>query len=185
MAPEAPLRRGLASRAARLALAATAACAVLVPLAFHWIGGHTLAWFDSLRLYAPERWMVEEALRGWRLPLWNPFVGGGMPLFADGIHGVLHPVSILVAWAGTDRGVDLLIGGYVTCAGLGAYALARELGASRSAAMMAAVVYGSSGFVLSMAGNLVFLAGLGSLPLCLAALRRVAADPGPAPLALA
>lgn len=180
------MRRGLAflrPHAGRAAIALATACAVLAPLAIHWLSGETLAWFDTLRLYAPQRWIVDEALRDFRLPLWNPFMGGGMPFLADGIHGVLHPVSILTAWLGTDRGADLLIAGYVLCAGLGALALARELGASLTAAALAAVVYGSSGFVLSMAGNLVFLAGLGSLPFCVAGLRRVASDPRPATLA--
>jgi hypothetical protein len=126
--------------------------------------------------------MVDEALRSFRLPLWNPFMGGGMPFLADGIHGALHPASLLVAWLGTDRGVDVLIGCYVACAGLGAFALARELGASSTGAAVAAVVYGNSGFVLSMAGNLVFLAGLGSLPFCVAGLRRCSANPRPGSL---
>jgi hypothetical protein len=31
-----------------------------------------IVWFDTGRLYAPERWLVDEALRAFRLPLWNP-----------------------------------------------------------------------------------------------------------------
>jgi hypothetical protein len=160
-----------------VAAPAALACAVLAPLAVHWLAGRTLVWFDTARLYAPQRWLVDEALRALRLPLWNPFMGGGMPLLADAIHGVLHPVSVLTAWLGTERSADVLIGGYVACAGLGAAMLARDLGASRSGAAVAAFAFGTSGFVLSMAGNLVFLAGAGSLPLCVAGLRRFAAEP--------
>lgn len=167
-----------------LAFPALVACAVLAPLAVHWLAGRTLAWFDTLSLYAPQRWIVDEALRAFRLPRWNPYMGAGMPFLADAIHGVLHPISVLAAWVGGERSVDLMIGGYVACAGLGALALARELGASRSGAALAAVVYGCSGFVLSMSGNLVFLAGAGSLPFCLAGLRRFAAEPRPGNLAL-
>jgi hypothetical protein len=162
---------------ARASYAALLACAVLAPLAVHWVAGRTLVWFDTMALYAPERWLVDEALRAFRLPLWNPFSGAGHPLFADAIHGVLHPVSILTAWLGTDRGADALIGGYVACAGLGGAVLARELGATRAGAVVAAVAYGASGYVLSMAGNLVFLAGAGSLPFLVAGLRRFAVEP--------
>ncbi|MBK9515877.1 MAG: hypothetical protein IPO09_00735 [Anaeromyxobacter sp.] len=172
------------ARARHLAFPLAVACAVLAPLAFHWAGGRTLAWFDTLRLYAPQRWLVDEALRSFRLPLWNPFMGAGVPFLADAIHGVLHPVSVLTAWLGTGRSADLLIGGHVACAGLGAALLTRDLGASRAGAAAAAFTYGLSGFVLSMAGNLVFLAGAGSLPFCLAGLRRFAAAPGPATLAM-
>jgi hypothetical protein len=157
-------------------------CAVLAPLAAHWIAGRTLVWFDTARLYAPQRWLVDEALRAFRLPLWNPFMGAGMPFLADAIHGVLHPVSVLTAWLGTDRSADVLIGGYVACTGLGAAMLARDMGASRSGAAASAFAFGTSGFVLSMAGNLVFLAGAGSLPFCVAGLRRFALEPRPAHL---
>ncbi|WP_242392760.1 YfhO family protein [Anaeromyxobacter oryzisoli] len=168
---------------ARAAAPAIVACAVLAPLAVHWLAGRTLVWFDTQRLYAPERWLVDEALRGFRLPLWNPFMSGGTPLFADGIHGVLHPVSVLTAWLGTGWSADLLVGGYVICAGLGAALLARDLGASRAGAAVAAFAFAMSGFVQSMAGNLVFLAGAGSLPFCVAGLRRFAVEPRPAQLA--
>jgi hypothetical protein len=173
--------RGLLSRAA---VPVVIACAVLAPLALHWLAGRTLVSFDTQMLYAPQRWIVDEALRAFRLPLWNPFMGAGMPFLADAIHGVLHPVSVMTAWLRTERSADLLIGGYVTCAGLGAALLARDLGASRAGAAVAAFAYGTSGFVLSMSGNLVFLAGAGSLPFCVAGLRRFAAAPRPANLAL-
>jgi hypothetical protein len=165
-------------------LGALLAGAVLAPLAAAWFAGQTVVWFDTARLYAPERWIVDEALRALRLPLWNPFVAAGMPLHADAIHGVLHPVSILAAALGTSRSADVLVGGHVACAAVGAAWLARELGASRGAAAVAAVAYGCSGFVLSMAGNLVFLAGAGSLPFCVAGLRRFAVAPGAGSLAL-
>lgn len=168
----------------RVAVPVAIACAVLAPLAIHWLAGRTLVWFDTRSLYAPQRWIVDEALQSFRLPLWNPFMGAGMPFLADAIHGVLHPVSILTAWLRTGRSADVLIGGYVTCAGLGAAVLARDLGASRAGAAAAAFAFGMSGFVLSMAGNLVFLAGAGSLPFCVAGLRRFAVDPGPGSLAL-
>jgi len=173
--------RPLVSRAAAPLLLAAA---VLAPLSVHWLAGQTLVCFDTQILYAPQRWLVDEALRAFRLPLWNPFMGAGAPFLADAIHGVLHPVSILTAWLHTDRSADLLIGGYVACAGLGAAWLARELGVSRAGAAAAAVSFAGSGYVLSMAGNLVFLAGAGSLPFCLAGLRRVAAEPRPGSLAL-
>ncbi len=170
-------------RIIRVTFPALVACAVLAPLAVHWLAGRTLVWFDTQTLYAPQRWIVDEALRAFRLPLWNPFMGAGMPFLADAIHGVLHPVSILTAWLRTGRSADVLIGGYVTCAGLGAALLARDLGASRAGAAVAAVAFATSGFVLSMADNLVFLAGAGSLPFCLAGLRRVAVDHRPSMLA--
>jgi hypothetical protein len=166
------------------ALVAAAAALALAPLAPHWLRGKTLAFYDTMSVYGPLRGLVDEALRGLRLPLWNPFSGTGLPLLADGIHGVLHPVSVLAAWLHAD-GVDLLIGAHLALAASGAMLLARELGATRTAALLAAAVYAGSGFVLSMAGGyLLYLAGAGSLPLAVAGLRRAAARPGPGALLL-
>jgi hypothetical protein len=162
----------LRTLATRAAVPAAIALAALLPLAAHWLSGRTLVWLDTQSLYAPQRWLVDEALRDLRLPLWNPHSGTGMPFFAEAMHGVLHPISVVVAWLGTSRSADLLIGGYVVAAALGAAWLARELGASWGAAALAALTYALSGFVLSMAGNLVFLAGAGSLPFCVAGLLR-------------
>jgi hypothetical protein len=172
----------LRALAAPALLPAAVLAAVLAPLAVHWLSGRTLVWFDTQRLFAPQRWLVDEALRSFRLPLWDPYMGLGVPVLADTIHGVLHPVSLLTAWLATDRSADLLVGGYVACAGLGGWLLARELGASPLGAAIAALAYANSGFVLSMIGNLVFLAGAGSLPFCVAGLRRFARAPGPASL---
>ena len=122
------------ARLTRLAFPTIVAAAVLAPLAVHWLAGRTLVWFDTQTLYAPQRWIVDEAIRAFCLPLWNPYMGAGMPFLADAIHGVLHPVSILTAWLATDRSADVLVAGHVACAGLGAALLASDLGASRAGA---------------------------------------------------
>lgn len=178
------LRGSRSALLGRAGVALVIGCAALAPLAVHWIAGRTVVSFDTQILFAPQRWIVEEALLAFRLPLWNPYMGAGMPLLADAIHGVLHPVSVAAAWLRTGRSMDVMIGGYVACAGLGAALLARDFGASRVAAAAAGFTYAGSGYVLSMSGNLVFLAGAGSLPLCVAGLRRVAVTPAPGNVAL-
>src|SRR5262245_52796904 len=71
--------------------------------------GHTLAWRDTSRLFAPMRSLITESLRAGRLPLWNPYEALGMPLFAQLLHSILHPWSILVAFVTKSDGMDLLI----------------------------------------------------------------------------
>jgi hypothetical protein len=136
--------------------------------------GHTLACFDSARLYAPLRALVSEALRAGRLPLWNPYEATGMPLFAQGLHGVLHPWSLLAAALAPGDGVDLMIVLHVATGALGAALLARALGLARIPAAMAGMAYGLSGYVLSMSDNLAFLAGSATAPWAIAALAGVA-----------
>jgi hypothetical protein len=177
MRPSAALRE-------RAAIGAVIVAAVLAPMTVHWLAGRTLVSFDTLRLFAPQRWLIDGALRELRLPLWNPYSGTGVPLFADAAHGVLHPVSIAAAWLGTGRSMDLLIGAYVACAGLGAALLSRELGTSRTGAALAAVAYGGSGFVMSTVGLLTYLASAATLPFAVAGILRFVRRPAAGSLAL-
>ena len=150
--------------------AAATAFAVLLPFAPVVAGVRTLSHRDTYRLYAPVRTLVVDALRHGRLPLWNPYEGTGQPLFAEGIHGVLHPISLAGA-ALAPSSVDFLALAYLVAAALGAFALARTLGARPAACAGAGLAYALSGYSVSMTANLVFLAGVGSLPWIVAAAR--------------
>jgi hypothetical protein len=170
----------------RAAWIAACIAGVFLPFAPVVLGLRTLAQRDTDQLYAPVRTLVVEALRDGRLPLWNPYEATGKPLFAEGIHSVLHPVSLLAA-ALAPSSVDFLILGYLVAAALGAFALARALGASPPGAGGAGLAFALGGYTASMTGNLVFLAGLSTLPWLLAA-ARLAGGPsrwGPFAAALA
>src|SRR5512141_2178558 len=77
------------------------------PLLAVLISGHTLAWRDTSQLFAPMRSLIAESLRKGQLPLWNPYEAMGMPLFAQLLHGVLHPWSVFAAFAARGDGIDL------------------------------------------------------------------------------
>ena len=132
--------------------------------------GRTLAWRDTTRLFGPVRTLVVEALSSFRLPLWNAYEGFGVPLFAQTMHGVLHPLSLVVAFLPGGAGVDYLIVGHTLLAALGTWVLARELGATPAGAAVAGIGFGLSGYVLSMGGVLMYLSGAGVAPWTLAAL---------------
>jgi hypothetical protein len=137
-------------------------------------GGRTFVHRDTERLYAPVRGLVVEALRQGELPLWNRYEFAGKPLFAEGIHSVLHPVSLLGALLAPES-VDFLIVAYLVAAALGAFALGRSLGVSEAAATAMGGAYALSGFTLSMTGNLVYLAGAATMPWLLGGARAAAA----------
>ncbi len=166
----------MASHAARTALLWPTLVVVgaLVPFGPVIAGAATLVARDSFRLYEPMRELVVRAVRMGTLPRWNPYEGAGVPLFAQAIHGVLHPVSLITALL-PGAGLDAAILLHLVLAALGAYALAQTLGASRAASACAGFAYGLAGYTVSMAGNLVFLAGAASAPWLLAAVRRLAA----------
>lgn len=173
LAPQrSPVDHGRAAGA--LAWAAVVAGSVAAPLAFL-ASGRTLSWRDTASLLGPVRVLVVEALRDLRLPLWNPHEVFGYPLFAQLIHGVLHPVSLTAALLAPGAGMDALIVVYVGLAGAGAAALARALGVSRGASAVAGLAYAASGYVLGMSAVLTYLAAAATAPWAIAAM-RVAAE---------
>jgi hypothetical protein len=125
-------------------------------------------------LHAPMRPVVVEALRGGRLPLWDPWEGAGQPLLASAFHVVLHPVSI--ATAVFSDSIDLLLVALVVAAALGTWTAARTLGASAAASAVAAFGYGLSGYLLGMTSNALYLAGAATLPWVAAGMRHAGAS---------
>jgi hypothetical protein len=146
----------------------------LAPLLIILVTGHTLAWRDTSQLFAPMRSLIAESLREGKLPLWNPYEALGMPLFAQLLHGVLHPWSVLTAFVARGDGIDLLISFYVATGAIGAGVLARSLGASGNGAMVAGLGYGLSGYLLGVSAVLQYLAAGGTAPWAVAGLRAAA-----------
>jgi hypothetical protein len=159
-------------RAWAITFGAVAAGAV-APLVVVLASGHTPAWRDSARLFAPLRPLVADALRSFHLPLWNPYEALGLPLFAQMMHGVLHPASIALAFVAPKAGIDWLLVVHVALAAVGASVAARVLGTSPGASAVAGFAYGLSGYVLSMTSNAQYLAAAATAPWAIAALARV------------
>lgn len=153
---------------------AAQAAGVAFPAGVVLASGRTLAWRDTARLFAPLRAPVAAALRGFRLPLWNPHEALGMPLFAQMMHGVLHPVSLAAAFLAPGGSMDGIVLAHLLLAGLGAMVLARRLGASPAAAAAGGLGYGLSGYVLSMSAVVQYLGAASTAPWAVAALRAAA-----------
>jgi hypothetical protein len=147
----------------------------LAPLLPGLLPGKTLAWRDSAALHRPVRTLVVEALREGRLPLWNPWEGGGQPLLAQALHAAVHPVSI--AAAAVSDSIDLFLASLVVVAALGAWVAARLLGSASATAAVAAFGYGLSGYVLGMTSNALYLAGAATLPWAIAGMQHAARSP--------
>jgi len=143
------------------------------PLVAVLAAGRTLVWGDTAVLFWPVRSLVVDAIREFRMPLWNPYEAMGLPLHAQMIHGALHPVSVLTALLAPDAGMDLLIVVNVVLAALGAGILARTLDVSPVSAYVAAIGYGLSGYVLGIGAVLTYQVAAATAPWTIASLRRV------------
>ncbi len=127
---------------------------------------------------------LRHELRHGRMPWWNPHQLSGTPFWANGQSAPLFPLHLLFALLPVQLGLVLLPWLRLVAAGCGAWALARELGTGRRAALVAAVAFPLSGtitsFVLFPMGN-----ALAMVPWVFWATERLAAGrAGWVPLAL-
>lgn len=138
------------------------ALALLVGLSFLWAPlaalGEEAFWAHDLRHHHLP-WRAWSAAR-WAdgaLPLWAPEVGNGFPLMADGQTGVFYPPTQLLFLLLPDPlALNLSLLGHIVLAGLGARALARAVGRSELASVLAGVAYAFSGFMATHALYLGF-----------------------------
>ncbi len=84
------------------------------------------------------------------VPLWNPYIFGGMP-FIDAFHGdIFYPLSVLKFFGNLFRmlGLNLVI--HIVLAGIFMYFTARQFRLGRLASSVAALAYMFSGFLISL-----------------------------------
>jgi hypothetical protein len=147
------------------------AAGALLPALLILLSGHTLVWRDTSKLFQPVRTLVVEALRNFQLPLWNPHEALGIPLFAQMMHSVLHPVSLIGAILFPHAGMDVFILIYIMLAALGSALLARVLGASWGSAAVTGLGYGLSGYLLGMDSIIQYQCAAATAPWALIGLR--------------
>lgn len=148
------LRRGAAIAAVSLAFAAAFCWPLLGSLGEV---GVQRDWDQHLVLH----WVPYETVRQYaQIPLWNPFVCGGMPMLGNPQSRWLTPFFLLHLWRGPELGLQLEIIAHVALAWMGAFFLGRTRGLSRIAALVPATTFaGCSYHYLHLAeGHLTWLA---------------------------
>lgn len=135
---------------------------------------HRMAFRDAAHFYGPLFRLVHTEWAAGRMPLWSPYSGIGVPLAASPTASVFYPGQLL-AWLPLSPGhfeasyvlLHLLLAAGAT------YALARELGTSVAAGLLAGMAYTCGGSVLFQYCNVVFLVGAAWFPVALWAARRL------------
>lgn len=119
---------------------------------------------DLLGAELPIRAAVGRALRSGHLPLWEPDIYTGYPLAAGG--GALDPIGgVLFALLSPAAAYDAFLLAMLAVAGFGAARLARLLGASRSGAVLAGLVWAHGGVLISQWRHLGVLGTIAWFPL--------------------
>jgi hypothetical protein len=84
------------------------------------------------------------------IPLWNPYMFGGLP-FVGAMHGdIFYPTSFLRLLFSADHVLNIVFLLHLILAGVLAYAFLRTLGASWTASLVGGLAYQLSGIVASL-----------------------------------
>ena len=131
--------------------------------------GATFGRRDLSVLHRPMKHLVT-ALAGASsgLPLWNPFLGAGQPFAANPTSELFHPMTGLFFLLPFEWAFRLQVIAPPLAGVLAMRFLARSLGASNAAALLAGLAWGFGGFLLSATCLLPTLFAAAALPALLA-----------------
>src|SRR5262249_24906134 len=126
-------------------------------------GGRVFSFRDLADYAIPAKLFSVQELAAGRIPLWNPYNYFGFPHLANLQSGVLYPPNalLLLPW---PLGSDLSLVVHYVLAAFGARALARAIGATPLAALVAGLAYGFSSYLVSLTDLNAFLATSSWLP---------------------
>lgn len=100
---------------------------------------------DGTDATVPWHTFWRDEIRAGRLPLWNPYVFGGMPAASEPQTQTFYPTNALWLVLQPDTAFKLTLLLHVLMASLLMYGLARELGASDLGAAISALAFGLHG----------------------------------------
>ncbi len=123
-------------------------CAVYLPLFF----GQILFFRDIAHWNFPARAFLRAALLRGEIPGWNPYQGLGFPVFADPLYGVLYPPNWLFVLVGPGWVASMLNWQcfvHMAWGAAGVCWLARRLGGSPKAIVIAGLAWALSGYTTS------------------------------------
>jgi hypothetical protein len=134
-------------------LAAGVLCVGVVLLCFPMLGGSFLGGPNSDQTFIglPIRlfWATEFHRTG-HIPLWDPYMFGGLP-FVGASHGdIFYPTSFLRLLLSPDTVLNIVFAGHLILAGVFTYLFLRALGVTWTASVTGGLAYQLSGIVASL-----------------------------------
>lgn len=147
----------------------------LAVLVYFWdiLNGRNFFWEDILYQYYPFHYFLFNQLRQLTIPVWNPYMFGGMPFLADIQTQVFYPLNWLLAFlsSSSQRLVFWLVEFkciiHILLAGVGFYLLMRELKASPLAGIISGITFAFSGFMIMHIIHLTLISTFAWFPLIL------------------
>lgn len=125
---------------------------------------------DAADNYYPSRTAAWRTILSGHLPVWERGSWTGWPLNADPYYGVFYPLSVIFSLAGMVRGLGVSIAVHMLLASLAMLWLLRRRGLDRGAALLGAVSFGFSSFMVCRIRHIIFPQMMAWLPLVLVGL---------------
>jgi hypothetical protein len=162
--------------------------AVLVPLLFLLaavalfheavLGGRQFFYRDLALLWHPQAEAFVHSIASGSWPLWNPFISFGQPLLANPNNEVLYPFTWLNLFMTAWTYYTWYVVFHFVLAGVGTWLLGRHLGLSQAAAVVAGLLFVTSGPFLSLVNLWAHMAAVAWMPWIVWAGDRALLRPG-------
>lgn len=129
---------------------------IIAPLVYFYpviLNGLVLCPGDCMTQNVPYRVLAASLALEGHLPLWNPYIFGGMPLHGAMQGGVLFPPNWLFLLFSAPTAVNIVVVSTYMLAGSGAYLYARRTGCDIFGALVTGLLWQWSGFFVSHLGH--------------------------------
>jgi len=147
-----------------------ASIVTLAPLVFFLpalLEGLVLSPDDGILQNVPFRVAAAKIFWSGQLPLWNPYLFGGMPLLGAAQGGLLFPFNWFYLIFSAPVATNLMVLFTFMCAGLGAFLFARRTGSSVAGAVLTSLVWQAGGFLINQISHINIVQTAALLPLVL------------------
>ncbi len=125
----------------------------------------TFASRDIYMFFNPRRYFAAECIRGGTVPLWNPYVGCGVPFLANLQSSIFYPLSLIYYLLPFQLGFKIFIIFHYLLGGCLMYFLMRHWRYGCYASLFSAVTFMFGGYLVSIMDNVAFLTSAVWLPL--------------------
>lgn len=123
----------------------------------------------------PAAWLARQEVLGGFFPLWNPFSGCGLPLLGNTLDETILPYALVKYLFPFPLGLNVYLALKLFIALTGAFGLGLSLSGSRRGGLIAAALYGFTGFITLNINSVIGTTFV--LPWCLFGLHRLALRP--------
>lgn len=127
--------------------------------------GETFFFRDLCLIFFPQKQLLTDFIKAGEFPLWDPYLHGGQPYFADISNHALYPFNLLYVLFPLLRAFNLMIVAHLLLCAVCAYLFSRSIGLRPLSSLIAGMVYGFCGYTLSLANLLAGFLAMPYLPL--------------------